>query len=88
MLREVLAGSRKMAGEQGLKPDAFLERFAARLKSCPDTKRLPVAQKRLYASLLGAQKLIHQGLKPAILLAFIGTSELVPFQNSPCAVLP
>jgi len=35
----------------------------------------------------GAQEIIPQGLKPAILLAFSGTSKLVPFQNTPCAEL-
>jgi hypothetical protein len=42
----------------------------------------------LHTSRMGGKELIPQGLKPTILLAFFGTSKLVPFQNSPCAEIP
>jgi len=45
-------------------------------------------QGNICTSPMGAQELIAQGLKPAILLAVSGTSKLVPFQNSTCAELP
>jgi hypothetical protein len=67
---------------QGLKPVLSFQHLAARLKSCPDTKR--ILQNTLEAVSkpnVGRYKGFPQGLKPAIFLLRSGTAEAVPFQN-------
>jgi len=53
---------------QSLKPVVYFQMFAARLKSCPDTKRF-------------LNRVFPQPVKPALILRIYGTAEAVPFQN-------
>jgi hypothetical protein len=57
----------------------LLRLFSARLKSCPDTKR--IFETRSTAVFHKSQRYLHkipQGSKPDVIAALFGTTEVVP----------